>query len=618
MSAPNRATLWGRILADELAQGGLEAVCVAPGSRSTPLTVAFADHPDVDVYSHIDERSAAYFALGRARRNGEPTALVCTSGTAVANFHPAVMEADRGRVPLLLLTADRPPELRDSGANQTVDQVKLYGDAVRWDAELPEPEPDERKVRSLRTTAARALSETVGVSPGPVHLNCPFRKPLEPIDLPDDVPDSFAETAAARGRSGAFVETSPGTRRLADDEDRPLRQALESAARPLIVAGPADPTDLRSLDPGAVTELADQLGAPILADPLSGLRFGSHVDERCEGSEESDGVRSIYGGYDAYISQLPDPDVVLRFGASPTSKSLRHWLRDADARQFLVDPAGAWREATFTATDLLSTEPKSVVDGLLEALTSADSEGRTGGANSVAVNGDWRSLFDAAERVQWETCDEALAANALESAPFEGAILASVVSDAPDPATLFVSNSMPIRDVDRFGRPRDAALTVLGNRGASGIDGITSSALGAGSATDDPLVLVTGDLAFLHDSNGLLAVDRCNVDATIVLLDNDGGGIFHKLPIENFDPPFTDQFKTPHGLEFDELASFYDLEFESVSPVDFISAYRRSLERTGTQVLAVEFDSETSHRQRDRLEERVRNSIAVEFDDESA
>jgi 2-succinyl-5-enolpyruvyl-6-hydroxy-3-cyclohexene-1-carboxylate synthase len=599
MSAPNRATLWGRVLADELAAGGLEAACIAPGSRSTPLTVAFAEHPEIDVYSHLDERSAAYFALGRARRTGEPTALICTSGTAAANFHPAVMEADRARVPLLVLTADRPPELRDSGANQTVDQVELYGDAVRWDAELPEPEAEERKVRSLRTTAARALSETTGVEPGPVHLNCPFRKPLEPTEVPGDVPDSFAETTAARGRDGPFVETTGGTRRLSDQEYRPIARALEGADRPLIVAGPADPTTLETLEPAAVTELADRLGAPVLADPLSRLRFGPHVDrEGGNGSGELEGPRSIYGGYDTYVTELPAPDVVLRFGASPTSKPLRHWLRDADARQYLVDPAGAWREATFTATDLVAAEPAAVVDGVLEAAGERD-----------GTDDDWLDRFDAAERRHWAVRDEALAADALEAEPFEGAILASVFSNAPDPATVFVSNSMPIRDADRFGRPRAADLSVLANRGASGIDGIASTALGAGSATDDPLVIVTGDLAFYHDSNGLLAVDRCNVDATIVLLDNDGGGIFHELPIEAFEPPFTEQFKTPHGLEFDALGDLYGLEFRHVSPADFTDAYRRSLERAGTQVLSVEFDSAGSHHRRDALAELVTDEI---------
>ncbi|MXV64345.1 2-succinyl-5-enolpyruvyl-6-hydroxy-3-cyclohexene-1-carboxylic-acid synthase [Natronorubrum sp. JWXQ-INN-674] len=610
MAAPNRATLWGRVLADELAKGGLEGVCIAPGSRSTPLTVAFAEHSEIDVYSHLDERSAAFFALGRARRTGEPTALVCTSGTAAANFHPAVMEADQARVPLLVLTADRPPELRDSGANQTVDQVKLYGDAVRWYAELPEPEADERTVRSLRTTAARALSETGGPEPGPVHLNCPFKKPLEPLEVPDAVPDSFAETLAGRGREGAFVETDSGTQTLADSQYRPLVRSLEDADRPMIVAGPADPADLTGLEPEHVVTVAERLGAPILADPLSDLRFGRHVADSVEhGSGSDDAVPIVYGGYDGYIDSLPSPDVVVRFGASPTSKPLRHALRDSDARQFLLDPAGAWREATFTATDLVAAAPGPV----FETLAKTFEERRpTDGADPRVTRTDWLSRYADAERRHWDVRDDAL-----ESDPFEGAVLAAVFEHAPDPATVFVSNSMPIRDADRFGRPRSADLTILANRGASGIDGIASTALGAGSATDDPLVLVTGDLAFYHDSNGLLAVDRCDVDATIVLLDNDGGGIFHKLPIEDFEPPFTDQFKTPHDLEFDSLAELYGLEFERVDPADFAAAYRRSLEREGTQVLSVQFESETSHRRREELERQVNEAVSSALEGES-
>jgi 2-succinyl-5-enolpyruvyl-6-hydroxy-3-cyclohexene-1-carboxylate synthase len=600
MSAPNRATLWGRVLVDELAKGGLEAVCLSPGSRSTPLTVAFAEHPDVEVFSHLDERSAAFFALGRARRTGEPTALVCTSGTAAANYHPAVIEANQARVPLLVLTADRPHELRDSGANQTIDQVKLYGDAVRWYAELPDPEADERKVRSLRTTAARALAETAGVPPGPVHLNCPFRKPLEPTET-DEIPESFAETPAAKGRQAAFVETSGGRPTLGPSSAgvQRLSRALASADRPLIVAGPADPADLAALEPGSVVSLAERVGAPILADPLSGLRFGGHVEDG-----------PVFGGYDAYAADLPAPDVVVRFGASPTSKPLRESLRDAEAEQYLIDPAGEWREATFTATDLLAATPRSVVAALLERLDAGEAD--------PGHDDGWLDRFVRAENHHWHVRDEALTVDALETDPFEGAVLASAFDDAPDPATIFVSNSMPIRDADRFARPREADLTVLANRGASGIDGIASTALGAGSATADPLVLVTGDLSFYHDANGLLAVERCGVDATIVLLDNDGGGIFHKLPIEEFEPPFTDQFKTPHGLEFDKLAELYGLEFERVAPAEFEDAYRRSLETEGTQVLSVAFDAGASHRRREEFAERSRTVTADDLERESS
>uniref|UniRef100_UPI000E27C473 2-succinyl-5-enolpyruvyl-6-hydroxy-3- cyclohexene-1-carboxylic-acid synthase n=1 Tax=Halorussus litoreus TaxID=1710536 RepID=UPI000E27C473 len=252
-SAPNRNTLWARTLADELAAGGVDAVCVAPGSRSTPLTVAFARHDEISVYSHLDERSAAFFALGRAKRTGKPTPLVCTSGTAAANFHPAVIEANQARVPMVVLTADRPPELRDSGANQTIDQGKLYGDAVRWYRELAEPAADARKLRSLRTTAGRALAQATGTPPGPVHLNVPFRKPLEPVEVPGDVPDDFADEnpLAAEGRvemsSDAdtdarprpFVETAQGRLELNDADLARVRNAVESTARGLIVVGPA-------------------------------------------------------------------------------------------------------------------------------------------------------------------------------------------------------------------------------------------------------------------------------------------------------------------------------------------------------------------------------------------
>ncbi|MFC7233155.1 2-succinyl-5-enolpyruvyl-6-hydroxy-3-cyclohexene-1-carboxylic-acid synthase [Saliphagus sp. GCM10025308] len=596
MTAPNRATLWGRTLVNELAAGGLEAVCLAPGSRSTPLTVAFAEHPDVETYSHLDERSAAFFALGHARRTGEPTALVCTSGTAAANFHPAVIEASQARVPLLVLTADRPPELRDSGANQTVDQVKLYGDAVRWYAELSVPEPDERALRSLRTTAARALAQTTGTPAGPVHLNCPFRKPLEPTRVPDAVPAGLEDTLAGRGRDGSFVRVSAGETSSPEDSRTPERiaRALEDTTRPLFVAGPADPP-VREPATSAVVDLATAVGAPIFADPLSTLRFGPHLETPGES------FPGVYGGYDTYVEAVPDPDVVLRFGASPTSKPLRHALRDADCQQFLVDPAGEWREATFTATDLVVSEPTSLFEAVSSELEVETARER--------ADDDWLGTLAAAEARHWELCNTARSRSSLESAPFEGAILATVLEHAPDPSTVFVSNSMPIRDADRFGEPRDADLTVLANRGASGIDGIVSTALGAGSATDDPLVLVTGDLALYHDANGLLALERCGVDATIVLLDNDGGGIFHKLPIELFDPPFTEQFRTPHGLEFDPFGELYGFDVRHVAPDTFEDAYRESLAAPGTQLLSVSFDAEASHRRREALEERVLKAV---------
>jgi len=580
MSAPNRNVLWGRALVDELVRGGVEHVVASPGSRSTPLVTAATEHDELTVYSVLDERSAAFFALGRARRTGEVTPLICTSGTAAANYHPAVIEADRGRVPLLLLTADRPPELHDSGANQTVDQEKLYGDAVRWYADLPEPEAEERKLRSLRTTAARALAAATGTPAGPVHLNCRFRKPLEPTPVTGDVPADL-DPLAAVGRDGEqpFVQTTTGTPRLDRADVRPLVEAL-SVERGLIVAGPTDPP---GVDPEAITALAHATGFPVVADPLSGLRFGGHTR-----------VTTTVGGYDGYLDtrvtdDWPDPEVVVRVGASPTSKRLRQYLARTDARQFVVDPAGGWREAAFRATDLVVADPSRLAARLAELV---------GGPDAPA----WRERWAEAERVYRETVGDVTDDGA--GGYFEGAILADVADLAPEPSTLVVSNSNPVRDADRYAPPTAANYTVLGNRGASGIDGVVSTGLGAGSATTDHCTLVVGDLAYYHDGNGLLSALRCGVDATVVLINNDGGGIFHRLPIESFDPPFTESFKTPHGRSFEPTADLYDLTHVAVDGREaFRDAYADAVGRDGADVIEVRTDAEASQRTRERLVE---------------
>lgn len=590
MTAPNRNTSWGRAIVDELAKAGVTAACLTPGSRCTPLTVAFAEHPAVTTFSHLDERSAAYFALGRAKRTGEPTPLACTSGTAAANFYPAVIEANQARVPMVLLTADRPPELHDSGANQTIDQEGLYGNAVRTYRTLPEPAVSPRTLRSLRTTVSRAVLTSTGTPPGPVHLNVPFHKPLEPTPVEGDVPTGFADRhpLAAEGREGPYIRSTQGSAALTTSDRDRLIETVAAADRGLIVAGPvgvgrsADDGRPRSSPPGhgPLVDLARATGFPVLADPLSGMRFGPHVD---------DAVELICGGYDSYLDPRitdgwPEPDLVIRFGASPTSKILRQYLRDTGARQFLVDPAGEWRESTFAATDRLVADPARVAHTIAEAIESR-------------CEGTWIDRFADAEATYWDlvTTDQ----------DFEGGVIRDAVEAAPDPATVVVSNSMPVRDLDRFGQPRDASLTVLGNRGASGIDGITSTALGAGSASDDPLVLVTGDLAYYHDSNGLLAVQRCDVDATVVLINNDGGGIFHALPIEDHDT-FDAFFRTPHGLDFEPTGELYDVGFaRATTREEFRPLYRDSVTNEGSHVIEFAVDAEGSHRLREDLHDRV-------------
>ncbi|WP_200531773.1 2-succinyl-5-enolpyruvyl-6-hydroxy-3-cyclohexene-1-carboxylic-acid synthase [Halorubrum sp. LN27] len=626
MTAPNRNTLWARALVDELVAAGVDAVVASPGSRSTPLTMAAARNDDLRVFSQLDERSAAYFALGRARRTGTVTPLICTSGTAAANYHPAVMEASEARVPLLALTADRPPELRDSGANQTADQEKLYGDAVRFYKDLPEPAPNDRALRSLRTTVARAVGTAEGADPGPVHLNVPFKKPLEPTPVSGDVPADL-DPVAESGRDGPYVDVTPGSPEPGDEELQRLANELATTDRGLIVAGPADPP---GLDAEAVTALSHATGFPVLADPLSGVRFGGHTR-----------VAPVIGAYDAYLSAAvagegsvgegsageaddgdadpggdwADPELVVRLGASPTSKRLRKYLAETGAEQYQVDPAGRWREAEFAATDLVVAEPSRLCARLSRLVP--------GGGSDPDWRAQWEDADRAAREIHGRESDDALTASDGDGpAPFhEGDALRAVADALPDPATLFVSNSMPVRDLDRFVGPTTTSVTALGNRGVSGIDGIVSSALGAGSATTDDLTLVVGDLALYHDSNGLLAIDRCDADVTVVLINNDGGGIFHALPIESFEPEFTESFKTPHGLAFEPLADLHGLEYaridarpdaaESAADAlgDLADAYARARDADGSHLIEVRTDAESSHRTRERLEAAVERAV---------
>jgi len=575
MTAPNRNTLWGRAIAGELAASGVQTVVISPGSRSTPLTVACDEHDDIETISALDERSAGYFALGRARRTGEVTPLISTSGTAAANYHPAVIEASEGRVPLLLLTADRPPELRDSGANQTVDQQKLYGDAVRWYTDLPEPAAGERTLRSLRSSVCRAVGTAEGTPAGPVHLNVPFKKPLEPTPVEGDVPADLSQQASM-GREGdePFVGRTAGHAQLDDGALRKLAETV-SVDRGLIVAGPADPPGITA---ESVTAFSHATGFPILADPLSGLRFGGHTR-----------VAPVIGGYDSYVNTAvteswPDPDVVVRLGASPTSKPLRKYLARTDARQLVVDPAGAWREAEFTATDLVVADPARLCGQLSQVV-------RSGGSSS------WRERWTAADAAHSDVIE------GQRETLFEGGILADVVAETPDPSTVVVSNSMPVRDLDRFGAVGTKSITTVGNRGASGIDGVVSTAMGAAHGTTDHVTLVVGDLAYYHDMNGLLAIQRADVSLTVVLINNDGGGIFHQLPIERFEPPFTRQFKTPHGMDFEPSGELYGLAYQRVADRSaFRTAYREAVSSESSDVIEVRTDAEASHEIRAELQ----------------
>jgi 2-succinyl-5-enolpyruvyl-6-hydroxy-3-cyclohexene-1-carboxylate synthase len=549
----------------ELARAGVRHVCACPGSRSTPLAIKLAQHPDIKLWMHLDERSAAFFGLGLAKAARQPVAILATSGTAAANFLPAVVEAFLSRVPLVVLTADRPHELRDVGAAQTIDQLRLYGQHVKWFVDLPEPEigPSPEHVRMVRTLAARAVGTARAEPAGPVHLNWPFREPLIPEAPPTATPTVWGARAGGR----PYVDVSSGRLAPSPDLVSSLSEELAHAEKGLIVCGAQDDPEL----PAAVAWLARCLGYPILADPLSGVRRGPH-DRTL-----------VLDAYDAFLRHTGTverlaPEVVLRFGAMPTSKPVMQYLqRYASARQIVVDPGG-WREPTGLASDVFHIDPRLLCAALAERSTDpADAEwARTWlEINSVTRQAIERQLDGQAEL-------------------FEGQIFSPSALPAvlPAGALLYAGNSMPVRDLDTFLPAAAESLRCLSNRGANGIDGVVSSALGASAVGVGPVVLVIGDVSFYHDLNGLLAARKHGLDLVVVLVNNDGGGIFSFLPQADLPhQDFETLFGTPHGLDFRPFVEGYGGRFVRVADwLSFQNAVSDGLERGGLCVVEVPTD----------------------------
>lgn len=584
---------------DELVRAGVRHVCICPGSRSTPLAMVCAAQPGLRVWMHVDERSAGFFALGMARVLGEPVALVCTSGTAAANFLPAVVEAYYSRVPLIVLTADRPHELRDVGANQTMDQVRLYGTHVKWFVDMPLPEATSTMLRYARTCASRAAALARTAPAGPVHLNFPLREPLVP--LPGPLPDAAqAAPSAWTGRADGepYTAVAAGERTLPGEAVKELAAELGAARRGVIVCGPDTPADAA----GPIVNLAWRLGWPVLADPLSGLR----AVPASEGGRAADEGHTLldHPVIDAYDVFLRDrravealvPEVILRFGAFPVSKPLLLYLeRWAEKRQIVVDPGAQWRDPLLAAGRMVYADPAGLCRALLELdldlhreLDIALDRPALGGPETSGAGGARRSWLGAWQALNRATRERLVEQVEALSEPFEGRVFHELAALLPAGTVLYVGNSMPIRDMDAFfpciGRP----VRVLGNRGTSGIDGVVSSALGAAAAVDGPVVLVLGDLSFYHDLNGLLAAKLHRLNVTIVVINNDGGGIFSFLPQAAHPEHFETLFGTPLGLDFRPAVEMYGGRFARASDWDaFRHAVGQAVVTPGLDVIEV-------------------------------
>jgi 2-succinyl-5-enolpyruvyl-6-hydroxy-3-cyclohexene-1-carboxylate synthase len=522
-------------IVDELARCGMRHAVTSPGSRNAPISLALAGDPRIEAVSVIDERAAGFAALGMAKATGLPVAVTCTSGSAAANLMPAVVEAHEARVPLIVLTADRPPELRDTGAGQAIDQLKIYGSFAKWFVEVGNHEPSRDTAVHMRALACRAFHTAVGGRPGVVHLNLPLREPLAPIPEDDFAPGIWE----GRPDGGPWVQVYEAAAEAATSLADGMAARIPHGARGAIVVGSgggelAEP----------VARLAMACGWPVLADATSGLRFGPHDRSH------------VIAHYDVLLrseewAAAHRPGLVMRIGDTPTSKPLRAWL--AEAPQLVVDPYAVWHEPTRTAETIVQAAPGPLCSALAARLESA-------GVQPVQ---DWLA--------GWREADDLVPpALAATPDPFEPKALAAAVDAAPDGSTVWVASSMPIRDAETFLPRSEKRLRVLANRGANGIDGTVASPAGAAVALREPVMLLTGEIALLHDIGGLLAAKRMGAELTIVCINNGGGGIFDFLPVAGAAHPalYEEHIVTPAGVELERVAALVGLRHTVAATAD--------------------------------------------------
>ncbi len=574
MDPTNANTALASAFVEELARCGLRHAVVSPGSRSTPLALALRRQPQIETTVIVDERSAAFFAVGAAQASGLPVAILCTSGTAAANYHPAVCEADHSGVPLLVLTADRPPELRGVGAGQAIDQLKLYGESVRWFCEVGTHEADDDGLLHLRSTACRAFAAARRESrPGPVHLNFALREPLAPLPVEGAV--TATEPLALEGRDErpltavTPIDMEP-TEFLLDEVAGHIAEAPIGA----IVAG-------RQLDPELrepLARLAAAAGYPILAEPTSQIRCGPHDRSH------------VVTAYDLLLRDerfrgTASPELILRFGEMPTSKPLRSWLTESGADQIVVDPLGDWNEPSRRAAALLRADPTELAAGWAARLGEERPQ---------------PTMWLRAEQAAREAIEAELGeADGLTEPGLQLALGAAYRDDE----LVYTASSMPIRDQEAFLPSTATDATFLCNRGTNGIDGLISSGIGAAHATGKPTTIVSGDLGLLHDIGGLAALREVSTPVRIVVIDNDGGGIFHFLPQEQAlgSGEFEALLGTPRGVDVAKAAALFDLPHRRLETLDDLPEALAA----GTGLIEVKTDRRANAALHRRIADRV-------------
>jgi 2-succinyl-5-enolpyruvyl-6-hydroxy-3-cyclohexene-1-carboxylate synthase len=558
----NTNTLWASILVETLYRLGLKVAILCPGSRSTPLTLAFATHAGIEAVPVLDERSAGFFALGIAKKSGLPVVLVCTSGTAGANFYPAIIEAKESRIPLIILTADRPPELRECHSGQTIDQVKLYGHYPNWQTEISLPAAEISLLNYLRQTLIYAWERSLFPVVGAVHLNCPFRDPLAPT-LQPEIAELEPHFEAETFFENIHPFSSSTYQVLLKETSQTFLNNWLTTQRGIIIAGVAQPQNPEQYCE-SIAKLSHLLGWPVLAEGLSPVRNYAALNS------------SLISTYDlilrnAEFAETLKPEIVIQIGEFPTSKELRNFIISSQSCCFLVDSSYYNLDPLHQKTIHLKTSIENITQATAALRSQCD----------FNASFEYLKTWCEAETQMRKTLDQTL--ETLDW-PFEGKAAWILSQILPANTPLFIANSMPVRDVEFFWKPNNLNIQPYFNRGANGIDGTLSTALGIAHHNQSS-VMLTGDLAFLHDTNGLLLHNKLAGHLTILLINNNGGGIFEMLPISQFDPPFEEFFATPQVINIEKLCESYHLEYQRIESWQQLKTCLNPLPNTGIRIL---------------------------------
>lgn len=583
MDHTEKLTRYTAAFVDELVYNGLTDVVISPGSRSTPLAMLMCEHPDISEWILIDERSAAFFALGMAKAKQKPVALVCTSGTATANYFPAIIEAAYSYIPLVVLTADRPHELRDNGAPQAIEQINLYGSYSKWFHDMALPEGSPQMLSYVRHQAARAVQMSEMDNAGPVHLNFPFREPL--------IPDLTLDNLWGQSKKSTGEVTYRGSPILVREHLDFLMDTIHNKQSGLIICGPQDDPALADV----IIALAEKIQVPVLADPLSHIRSGLHKKS------------VVIETYDALLRSSSfnnhiELDYVIRFGAMPVSKSLRQYIeKHPHIKQFVIESQQNFRNPTNQQATFIQADPIVFCESLSHI--ASDNEKKSHWLSK------WQKMNSLAKSIL----------NSQHEMFTEGSVVQTLFKEIPNDSILFVGNSMAIRDVDTFFMTTQKEIKVLANRGTNGIDGVVSSSLGAVASTKKHVTLLIGDLSFYHDLNGLLTAKQYNLNITIVLINNNGGGIFSFLPQASNGKHFEKLFGTPLDIDFKHAISMYGGSYELVETTELLHKSLKSSyqNKSGLNIIEVQTSREENVTWHRTLWESINQSI-IEYVDYNA